>query len=61
LCRRSDRSRLKDGRILVSRRVAIAVEDSAQLEEIGDLALKGLLQAVAVYNVVAVGAPASAS
>ncbi len=41
----------KDGQILVSRRVAIAVEDSAQLEEIGDLSLKGLSQAVLVYNV----------
>jgi len=41
----------KDGQILVSRRVAIAVEESAQLEEIGDLSLKGLSQAVAVYNV----------
>jgi GAF domain-containing protein len=41
----------KDGQILVSRRVAIAVEDSAMLEEIGDLSLKGLSQAVAVYNV----------
>jgi GAF domain-containing protein len=41
----------KDEQILVSRRVAIAVEDSAALEEIGDLALKGLSQAVAVYNV----------
>jgi GAF domain-containing protein len=41
----------KDGQILVSRRVAIAVEDSAKLEEIGDLSLKGLSQAVAVYNV----------
>jgi class 3 adenylate cyclase len=51
----------KDGQILVSRRVAIAVEDSATLEEIGDLSLKGLSQAVAVYNVVAVGAQASAS
>ena len=50
-----------DGQILVSARVAIAVEDSAALEEIGDLSLKGLSQAVAVYNVVAVGAPASAS
>ncbi len=40
-----------DGQILVSRRVAIAVEDSAELEEIGDLSLKGLSQAVAVYNV----------
>jgi class 3 adenylate cyclase len=41
----------KDGQILVSRRVAIAVEDCAKLEEIGDLSLKGLSQAVAVYNV----------
>jgi len=35
-----------------NRRVATAIEDSAALEEIGDLALKGLSQAVAVYNVV---------
>jgi class 3 adenylate cyclase len=32
----------KDGQILVSRRVAIAVEESATLEEIGDVSLKGL-------------------
>ena len=51
----------RDGQILVSSRVATAIEDSATLEEIGDLALKGLSQAVAVYNVVAVGAPAAAS
>ena len=51
----------KDGQILVSRRVAIAVEGSAELEEIGDLSLKGLNQAVVVYNVVAGGAQASAS
>ena len=42
----------KDGQILISRRVASAVEDAATLEEIGDLSLKGLSQAVAVYNVV---------
>jgi class 3 adenylate cyclase len=41
----------KDGQILVSRHVAIALEDSVTLEEIGDLSLKGLSQAVAVYNV----------
>ena len=41
----------KDGQILVSSRVATAIEDTASLEEIGDLALKGLSQAVAVYNV----------
>ena len=42
----------KDGQILVSRRVAVAVEDTARLEEIGEVSLKGLSQAVAVYNVV---------
>ncbi|HEV8030496.1 MAG TPA: response regulator [Stellaceae bacterium] len=40
-----------DGQILISKRVAGAVEGMASLEEIGDLALKGLAQAVAVYNV----------
>jgi hypothetical protein len=38
---------------LVSRRVAAAVEAAVRLEEIGDLALKGLMQAVAVYNIAA--------
>ncbi|MBV8492286.1 MAG: response regulator [Alphaproteobacteria bacterium] len=41
----------KDGQILISKRVAGAVDGAARLEEIGDLALKGLSQAVAVYNV----------
>jgi adenylate cyclase len=41
----------QDGQILISKRVAGAVEGNARLEEIGDLALKGLSQAVAVYNV----------
>jgi len=41
----------RDGQILLSKRVATAVEGSVRLEEIGDLALKGLSQAVAVYNV----------
>ena len=40
-----------DGQILVSKRVAGAVEGNTRLEEIGDLALKGLSQAVAVFNV----------
>jgi class 3 adenylate cyclase/ActR/RegA family two-component response regulator len=40
-----------DGQILISKRVAGVVEPQARLEEIGDLALKGLSQAVAVYNV----------
>jgi adenylate cyclase len=42
----------KDGQILISRRVAIAVEDTVALEEIGDLSLRELSQAIAVYNVV---------
>jgi len=41
----------RDGQILLSKRVATAVEGSVTLEEIGSLALKGLSQAVAVYNV----------
>jgi adenylate cyclase len=40
-----------DGQILVSKRVAAAVEEIVTLEEIGNLALKGLSQAIAVYNV----------
>ena len=41
----------RDGQILISRRVAAAVEDMVRLEEIGDLALKGLMQAVTIYNI----------
>jgi class 3 adenylate cyclase len=41
----------QDGQILISKRVAGAIEGSAPLEEVGDLALKGLSQAVAVFNV----------
>ena len=41
----------KEGQILVSQRIAAAAEGTALLEEIGDVALKGLSQAVAVYNV----------
>jgi GAF domain-containing protein len=41
----------KDGQILISRRVATAVGNTTSLEEVGDLSLKGLSQAVAVYNV----------
>src|SRR5690242_21902236 len=40
----------KDGQILLSRRVAIAVEDDVALEEIGELALRGLSQPVGVHN-----------
>jgi adenylate cyclase len=41
----------RDGQILLSKRVATAVEGGVRLEEIGSLPLKGLSQAVAVYNV----------
>ncbi len=41
----------QDGQIPISGRIAAAGEDTVRLEEIGDLALKGLMQAVAVYNV----------
>jgi class 3 adenylate cyclase len=44
-----------DGQILVAKRVAAAVEEAIGLEEIGDLALKGLSQAVAVYNILREG------
>jgi adenylate cyclase len=42
----------QDGQILLSKRVAAAVEGIVTLDEIGNLALKGLSQAIAVYNVV---------
>ena len=48
-----------DGQILVTRRVATAVEHIVKLEEIGNLALKGLSQAVVVYNVAGETAPRS--
>ena len=41
----------QDGQILVSKRVAGAVEGLFPLEEIGEIALKGLNQAVEVYNI----------
>ena len=41
----------KDGQILLSQRVAAAVEGAMPLEEMGEVALKGLSQPVAVYNV----------
>ena len=40
-----------DGQILVSKRIAGAVEGCATLEAIGELTLKGLSQPVAAYNV----------
>ena len=42
----------KDGQILVSSRVARAVEAIARLEDLGNLELKGLRRPVAAFNVV---------
>jgi adenylate cyclase len=42
----------KDGQILISSRVADAVEAVAQLEDLGNIDLKGLRRPVAAFNVV---------
>jgi len=44
----------KAGQILVAQRVASAVEDVADLEEVGPLTLKGLLRPVPTFNVVGI-------
>ncbi len=41
----------KDGQILVAQRVAVAVETTTPLEEVGELTLKGLSQPVIAFNV----------
>ena len=41
----------KDGQILVAQRVAVAVSETVELEEIGTLTLKGLTQPVVAFNV----------
>src|SRR4029077_425472 len=41
----------KDGQILIGQRVAVAVEETITLEEVGALTLKGLTQPVVAYNV----------
>src|SRR5215472_6876501 len=41
----------KDGQILISQRVAARLNDDIAIEDIGSLALKGLLQPVAAFNV----------
>ena len=52
----------KDGQILVSSRVARAVEAVATLEDLGNLELRGLRRPVAAFNVADLisGAPAPA-
>jgi len=51
----------KDGQILVSSRVARAVQAIARLEDLGNLELKGLRRAVAAFNVVQSTSPAPRS
>ena len=41
----------KDGQIIVAQRVAVAVEETTQLEEVGELTLKGLSQPAVAFNV----------
>jgi class 3 adenylate cyclase len=41
----------KDGQILIAQLVAVAVEETTPLEEVGELTLKGLTQPVVAYNV----------
>ena len=41
----------QDGQILIGQRVAVAVEETITLEEVGALTLKGLTQPVVAYNV----------
>jgi adenylate cyclase len=41
----------QDGQILIGQRVAVAVEETITLEEVGALTLKGLAQPVVAYNV----------
>ena len=50
----------KDGQILVSSRVARAVETVTTLEDLGNLELKGLRRPVAAFNVVQSTSPAEA-
>ena len=50
----------KDGQILISSRVARAVEAVARLEDLGNLELKGLRRPVAAFNVVQSNNPAEA-
>src|SRR5215831_3942956 len=47
----------KDGQILISSRVARAVEAVARLEDLGNLELRGLRRPVAAFNVVHTTSP----
>ena len=50
----------KDGQILVSSRIAEAIEAVATLEDLGNLELKGLRRPVAAFNIVQSTSPAEA-
>jgi adenylate cyclase len=50
----------KDGQILVAQRVAVAIEETTVLEEMGSFALKGLTKPVAAFNVLVPGSVATA-
>ena len=47
----------QDGQILIGQRVAVAVEETIMLEEVGALTLKGLTQPVVAYNVPLAASP----
>jgi len=49
----------KDGQILIAQRVAVAIEETIPLEELGELTLKGLTQPVVAFNVPLVGGQAA--
>jgi len=49
----------KDGQILIAQRVAVAIEETTSLEELGELTLKGLSQPVVAFNVPVVGGQAA--
>ena len=49
----------KDGQNLIAQRVAVAIEETTPLEELGELTLKGLTQPVVAFNVPFVGGQAA--
>jgi adenylate cyclase len=49
----------KDEQILIAQRVAVAIEETTPLEELGELTLKGFTQPVVAFNVPLVGGQAA--
>ena len=58
-CRRPSCAEAKDGQILLSQRVNVALRGSVVTEQVGALALKGITQPVVAYNVPLVGGQAA--